>query len=270
MRNILDTIFEHKRDEVATAKRQRSLSELKDRIGEVQPARDILAALSQPDGGSKIIAEIKRRTPFKGELIVDFDAMHIARTYADNGAAAISILTDSEFFGGSLDYLEQAAKEISIPLLRKDFIFSEYQVYESRAFGADFYLLIATSLDKNQLRDLLEQGRELGVTALVETHNEQDLEKALYANAKLLGINNRDLTSGKTDLNVSRRLLKALHGLGGLCLVCESGIHARADIEEFERLGMHAFLIGESLMKAGNIPEKLQDLLGNDKASVSG
>lgn len=270
MRNILDTIFEFKKDEVAGAKRQRPLSELKDRIQQVKPARDILAALSRKEGGTKIIAEIKRRTPFKGDLVKDFDAMHIARTYADNGAAAISILTDSEFFGGSLDYLEQASKEISIPLLRKDFIFSEYQVYESRAYGADFYLLIATSLDRNQLRDLMELGHELGFTALVEAHNEKDLEKALYANARLLGINNRDLATGKTDLDVSRRLLKELGGLGGLCRVCESGIHERADIEEFERLGMDAFLIGESLMKAGNISEKLQDLLGNDKASVSG
>jgi len=270
MRNILDTIFEHKKDEVATAKRERPLSELKDRLKQVPPARDVLQALSRAEAGSKIIAEIKRRTPFKGDLVKHFDAMEIARTYAEHGAAAISILTDREFFGGSLDYLDQASKEIPVPLLRKDFIFTEYQVYESRAYGADFYLLIATSLERNQLRDLLEQGRELGLTALVEAHDEKDLEKALYANAKLLGINNRDLTTGKTDLNVSRRLLKELSGLGGLYRVCESGIHERADIEEFERLGMHAFLIGESLMKADNIPGKLQNLLGNDKASVSG
>ncbi|WP_282011091.1 indole-3-glycerol phosphate synthase TrpC [Nitrospina watsonii] len=270
MRNILDTIFEHKKDDVASAQRQRPLSELKGRLSTAVAAQDILKILSETRNGSNIIAEIKRRTPFKGDLVEDFDAMQIAKEYADNGAAAISILTDSEFFGGSLDYLEQAKQEVTVPLLRKDFIYTEYQVYESRAFGADFYLLIATSLDKNQLKDLLELGKELGFTALVETHNEKDLEKALYADAKLLGINNRDLTTGKTDLAVSRRLLNQLKGLGGLCLVCESGIHERADIEEFEGLGMHAFLIGESLMKAGSISEKLQELRGHDKTSVSG
>lgn len=270
MGNILDTIFEHKKDDVATAKRERPLSELKGRLSLVPKAQDVLGLLSRKGEGSNIIAEIKRRTPFKGDLVQDFDAMKIAKEYADNGASAISILTDNKFFGGSLEYLQQAKQEVGIPLLRKDFIYTEYQVYESRAFGADFFLLIATSLDKNQLKDLMALGRELGFIALVETHNEKDLEKALYADAKLLGINNRDLTTGKTDLAVSRRLLGQLKGLGGLCLVCESGIYERAHIEEFESLGMHAFLIGESLMKADCIPEKLQELRGHDKTSVSG
>jgi len=270
MANILDKIFASKRDEVAAVQQKRPISDLKIRIGQQKPINSIVEGLANERTGSRIIAEIKRRTPFKGELLKDFDAQTIARTYAGHGASAISILTDTQYFGGSLDYLQDAAQEIEIPLLRKDFIFSEYQVYESRAFGADFFLLIATSLDKNQLVDLMELGRELGLTALVETHNEQDMEKAFYANARLLGINNRDLTNGKTDLGISRRLLKMTESMEDLILVCESGIHSRADIEEFEKLGMHAFLIGESLMTADNISAKLQELAGHDKTSALG
>ncbi len=269
MANILDKIFEHKKGEVDGAQRKRPLSELKNRIGNAQPVREVLPVLLGKGPASKIIAEIKRRTPFKGELVEQFDALEIAKAYAGNGASAISILTDEHFFGGSLDYLEQASQAVSTPLLRKDFVFAEYQVYESRAFGGDLFLLIATSLDKNQLKDLLQLGTELGLTALIETHHEQDMEKAFYAGAKLLGINNRDLTNGKTDLTISRRLLGMAQGMEDLCLVCESGIHNRSDIEEFEKLGMHAFLIGESLMKAPSIPEKLQELLGHGKTSVT-
>lgn len=270
MANILDKIFDHKKGEVEDAQRKRPLSELKNRIGNASPVREVLPALWDKATGSKIIAEIKRRTPFKGDLVEQFDALTIARAYSDNGASAISVLTDEHFFGGSLDYLEEASKSVSTPLLRKDFIYSDYQVFESRAFGADLFLLIATSLDKNQLKDLLELGKELGLTALVETHHERDMEKAFHAGATLLGINNRDLTNGKTDLDISRRLLKLAQGVEGLCLVCESGIHSRTDIEEFEELGMHAFLIGEGLMKAPSIPEKLQELLGHGKTYVTG
>jgi len=149
--------------------------------------------------------------------------------------------------------------------LRKDFIFCEYQVYEARAFGADFFLLIATSLDKNQLRDLQDLGQDLGLPALVEAHDERDLEKAFYAEALLIGINNRDLTTGKTDLNITRRLLTMVREVGDPTLVCESGIHGRGEIEEFERDGIHAFLVGESLMRAESISEKMKELLGHGK-----
>jgi len=202
--------------------------------------------------------------------VEQFDPMAIARAYADSGAAAISILTESQFFGGSLDYVEQASEKVDIPLLRKDFIFCEYQVFESRACGADFFLLIATSLDKNLLKDLLELGKEVGLTALVEAHHEKDMEKAFHAGAELLGINNRDLASGKTDLDISRRLLKETRGMENLIRVCESGIDSRSQIEEFEELGMHAFLIGESLMKAPNIAEKLQEFTGHGKTQAAG
>ncbi len=265
MANILDEIFEYKVEEVSTSKRTVPLIELKDKVESQKPPLDVLEILRDGKKGSRIIAEIKRRTPFKGDLIKEFDAHSIAKTYMEYGASAISILTDQKYFGGSLQDFETISRETSIPLLRKDFILSEYQVYESRASGADFFLLIATSLEKNHLSDLLALGKELGLVALIETHNEKDVEKAFYAGATLLGINNRDLTSGKTDLDISRRLLKMVSQVEGLLLVCESGIKSKSEIDEFEGLGMDAFLIGESLMTAENRSEKLQELVGNVK-----
>jgi len=270
MSNILDKIFAAKKKELEGTRRAVPLAEVKNKIGDQRAVISIMETLRASGDGSKIVAEIKRRTPFKGDLVEQFDPLAIARTYADSGASAISILTESQFFGGDLKFVEQASQEVSIPLLRKDFIFDEYQVHESRACGADFFLLIATSLDRNQLKDLLELGKEIGLTALVETHHEQDMEKAFYAGAELLGINNRDLTTGKTDLEISRRLLKETRGMGHLVLVCESGIDSRAQIEEFEELGMHAFLIGESLMKAANISDKLQEFTGHGKIQSAG
>ena len=270
MSNILDKIFDAKKVELDNTRREAPLTEVKNKIGDQRDIISIIDAIKASRESSKIIAEIKRRTPFKGDLVEQFDPLSIARTYADSGAAAISILTESRFFGGNLETIEQARQAVSIPLLRKDFIFDEYQVFESRACGADFFLLIATSLDKNQLKDLLELGKEIGLTALVETHHEQDMEKAFHAGAELLGINNRNLTTGKTDLEISRRLLKETRGMDNLLLVCESGIHSRAEIEEFEGLGVHAFLIGESLMKARNISDKLQEFTGHGKIQPAG
>jgi indole-3-glycerol phosphate synthase len=270
MANILDKIFAAKKVELGTTQSEVPLAEVKIKMGDQRDVIPVLDKLRVSGEGSKIIAEIKRRTPFKGDLVEQFDALAIARAYADSGAAAISILTESRFFGGDLKYVEQACQAVSIPLLRKDFIFDEYQVYESRACGADFFLLIATSLDKNQLKDLLELGKEIGMTALVETHDEKDMEKAFYAGAELLGINNRDLTTGKTDLEISRRLLKETNGMDHLLLVCESGIDSRVQIEEFEGLGMHAFLIGESLMRTPNISDKLQEFTGHGKIQPTG
>ena len=270
MANILDKIFAAKKVELDTTRREAPLTEVKNKIGDQRDVIPITDPIKAPGEGSKIIAEIKRRTPFKGDLVEQFDPLAIARTYAESGATAISILTESRFFGGSRDHVEQASRVVSIPLLRKDFIFDEYQVYESRACGADCFLLIATSLDKNQLRDLLELGKEIGLTALVETHHERDMEKAFHAGVELLGINNRDLTTGKTDLDISRRLLKETRGMDNLLLVCESGIDSRAQIEEFEGLGMHAFLIGESLMKAQNISDKLQEFTVHGKTQPAG
>ena len=203
MPDILDKIFSDKKEELDKVKRKLSLSDVKNRIANKNyEIRDIKKSLQLAERSS-IIAEIKPRTPFKGILLNNVDPLAIARIYADNGAAALSILTESKYFGGSLSSLESAREQVSIPLLRKDFIFDEYQVFEARAFGADLFLLIATWLDRNHLADLLALGNELGLPALVETHNEKDMEKAFAAGASILGINNRDLASGKTDLIIA-------------------------------------------------------------------
>ena len=263
MSNILEKIFAEKKKELASTKRNLALPELMSRIVDQAPVRDVFKVLSE-EKRSNIIAEIKRRTPFKGELRENFNASEIARDYVKYGAVTLSILTESNFFGSHIGTLEEVKLVSPIPLLRKDFIFDEYQVYESRAFGADLFLLIATWLDQNQLKDLLLLGRELGLSSLVEIHNEWDMEKAFEARASLIGINNRDLANGKTDLNISRRLIPMALQEPGMTLVCESGIERREEIEEFEGMGANAFLIGESLMTSDNIPEKLKYLLGHE------
>jgi indole-3-glycerol phosphate synthase len=262
MSNILDKIFADKQKELVSTKRDLPLPELKLRIGDQAPVRDVFQALNEGKH-SKIIAEIKRRTPFKGELRENFNASEIAGDYSKNGAATLSVLTESNYFGSNIDILKEVRSIAPIPLLRKDFISDEYQVYESRAHGADLFLLIATWLEQSQLNDLLLLGEELGLPALVETHNEWDMEKAFEAKASLIGINNRDLTHGKTDLDIARRLIPMALQEPGNTLVCESGIHSREEIKEFEKLGAHAFLIGESLMVSENIPKKIKELIGN-------
>jgi len=270
MSTILDNIFADKKSRLEQVERQLPLRAVKNIMGQQKPALNVSQALKQP-GASRIIAEIKRRSPFKGELRQDFDAMQIAGLYVANGAAALSILTEELYFGGSIELLGAARNRWEqTPLLRKDFIFAEYQVYESRAFGADMFLLIATWLDKNHLADLLALGGEIGLTALVETHHERDLEKAFEAGASVIGINNRDLTTGKTDLDIARRLLKQAAWHPKNILVCESGIRGRQEIVEFETLGAHAFLVGESLMTADDIPGQLKKLMGHEQNQVSG
>ena len=259
MSNILDKIFADKQKELAGTKRNLPLSQLKQRIRDQAPVRDIFKALNEGKH-SKITAEIKRRTPFKGELRENFNALEIAGDYVKHGAVTLSVLTESNYFGSHIGILTEVRPIAPIPLLRKDFISDEYQVYESRVHGADLFLLISTWLDQNQLTDLLLLGNELGLPALVETHNEWDMEKAFEAKANLIGINNRDLTNGKTDLNIARRLIPMALQEPGNTLVCESGISGREEIEEFEKLGAHAFLIGESLITSKNIPEKLREL----------
>ena len=266
MLNILDKIFADKQKELLDTKCKVPIAQLKQRIVDQAPARDIFKAL-KVGNHSKIIAEIKRRTPFKGELRENFNSKEIARDYVENGAAALSILTESNYFGSHIGILEQIKPVASIPLLRKDFICDEYQVYESRAHGADLFLLIATWLEKSQLNDLLSLGKDLGLHALVETHNEYDVEKAFEAKADLIGINNRDLSNGKTDLGISRRLIPLALQEPGKTLVCESGVKGREEIDEFEKMGAHAFLIGETLMKSKDIPKKLSELLNNDEST---
>jgi indole-3-glycerol phosphate synthase len=261
MATKLDEIFEFKKKELPETKKAFPLELLLKKIEE-NPRKplDVLSVLRGESGATNIIAEIKRKTPFKG-ILKEIDPIELAKVYELNGAAAISILTESYYFNGSLRFLSEVRSQVNIPLLRKDFIFDEYQVYEAVACGADFFLLIATYLNENDLKNLLKLGQEMGLPALVEVHDEDDLKKALAVNAQIIGVNNRNLNSGQTDLNISRILLKNKFDAGQI-IVSESGIKDRDQIEELESLGAHTFLVGESLMLADDIPAKLCELRG--------
>ncbi|MBA2363460.1 MAG: indole-3-glycerol phosphate synthase TrpC, partial [Chloroflexia bacterium] len=210
-------------------------------------------------GRVRVIAEVKRRSPSRGLLVANLDPARTATTYANHGAAAISVLTDEKYFGGSLADLQSVRRAVDLPILRKDFVLNGYQVVEARAYGADAVLLIAAALDADDLNDLLEETRVLGMDALVEVHTEEEMELALGCGAPLIGINNRDLQTFTTDLETTRRLAPLV--ADGHVLVSESGIHSGAQVRELARLGVHAVLVGEALVTATNAAEKLQELV---------
>jgi len=255
---ILDRIIAHKRVEVDKAKGVVPLSVLRSRIAGLPPPLDFFAAL-RSEGAIKIIAEIKKASPSKGVLREEFDPVDMALQYAEAGASALSILTDEKFFQGSLDYLRGVRGAVRIPLLRKDFIIDSYQVYESRAAGADALLLIASRLDESALRELLLLAHSLSMEALVEVHNENELGKALAVDSRVIGINNRDLATFGVDLGVSVRLARLIPE--DRVVVSESGISA-GNIKRMVENGLYVFLIGESLMKAQNPGDELRLLLG--------
>lgn len=258
MNMFLDKILSTKKEEVAHLKRIKPLSELKRSIGDLPLPRNFSAALSGND--TSIIAEIKKRSPSKGIIRHDFNHLHIASTYCENGAAAISILTDREFFGGSKTYISEIREIVDLPLLRKDFIIDAYQVYETRVLEGDALLLIAGILSAEELKELVDLSAFLGMCALVEVHNREDIDKALAAGAAIIGVNNRDLKTFTTDLNVSLHLKP--HVPADKILISESGIESRQNIEMLLVAGIHVFLIGETLMRAGDRGKKLQELLG--------
>ncbi len=244
---VLDRILQRKVEELAEARAQTSDREMMRRAERSGHAtRDMMAAL-QSDRVS-LIAEIKRASPSKGELTRDFAPVMIAATYACNGAAAISILTDQDFFRGNLAYLTAARQAVAVPVLRKDFVIDPYQVYEGRAAGADAILLIVAALSDPQLADLYALTNELGMKALVEAHNEEEMARALRLGAQLIGINNRDLKTFNVDLGTTARLASMVDD--DVVLVAESGIFSAADAREMGRLGARAILVGEALMKA--------------------
>ena len=256
---ILDKIIAVKKEEVAHLKRAMPLSELKEVIRDLPPPRDFRHAVSEKP--CSIIAEVKRRSPSKGILREDFDHVKIAFLYEENGAAAISVLTDTEFFGGDKSFLADIKQSVRLPLLRKDFIIDPYQIYETRRLNGDALLLIAGILEKEQLTEYIRLTESLGLYALVEIHSRGEVDKALIAGATLIGINNRDLKTFSTDLKTSLDI--ALHIPPDNIIISESGIHTRDDIELLMNAGIHAFLIGESLMCSQNIGLKLKELRGN-------
>jgi indole-3-glycerol phosphate synthase len=258
---ILDEIFTHKRAEVDQRKRARPLEEVRTLAGYAPTAKDFTAALrASPGQRPALIAEIKCASPSRGLLAADFDPLRLARLYQANGASALSVLTDERYFKGSLDQLEGvAALEPSLPVLRKDFILEPYQVYESRAAGADAVLLIAAGLDPGRLLELHNLARELGMAALVEVHTRGDLEKILdVPGLALVGINNRDLRDFSVNLDTTLQLRPLIPA--GVCVVAESGIHRTEDVDRLATAPVDAILVGEALVTAADPAGKVRSL----------
>ena len=253
---MLNKMVARKREELRQRKPGLPLAALKERIAAQRPPLDFAAAIT--GDRMRVIAELKRASPSRGIIVTDFDPVGLAQKYAQGGAAAISVLTEENFFGGSLADLAAVREAVTLPLLRKDFIFEAYQVYEAAAYGADALLLIAAILNQEQLGKLLALSRELGLAALVEVHNEAEVNRALTANVEIIGINNRDLRTFEIDLNITRRLRVLLPRQQ--IVVSESGIRGRDDVKKLKPWGVNAVLVGEALVTAGDIPAKLKEL----------
>ncbi len=265
---ILDTILEHKKREVKEKKNARYLADLKARIHESSAPIGFYQALDGPKGAIlRLIAEVKKASPSKGVLCEDFDPLAIARTYHEHGATALSVLTDREFFQGSLDHLRTIREKVPLPALNKEFMVDELQFYEARANLADAVLLIVAVLDRVQIVDFYHLARqEFGLDVLLEVHSERELDLVLerLPEARLIGINNRDLTTFVTTLDVTVRLAKRIPG--DRLIVSESGIYTRADVKRAAEAGVRAILVGESLMTAKDVGAKIRELIGLDEA----
>ncbi len=254
--SILDEIIQHTRSVVDRRKRERSIDELKQQPAFHAPTLSLTRRLR----GDRlaIIGEIKKASPSKGTIRSEFDVREIARQYKHGTAAAISVLTEPDYFEGSLDNLSMARRTVDLPLLRKDFIVDPYQLVEARAFGADAVLLIASALDPGELYDLHERARELGMACLVEAYTEADLEKIDYDQIELLGINNRDLTTFSVDIEHSLDMFREVPER--IIRISESGLKHPEDLAHVRRAGIDAVLIGETFMRARNPGAKLAEL----------
>jgi indole-3-glycerol phosphate synthase len=258
MPNILDEIVAAKQGELGQAKATVPLSAVQEEAGRRPAPLSLAGALR--GGAVRLIAEVKKASPSRGLLCPDFDPVQLATTYASNGASAISVLTDPRFQGEPehLSAIKEAGASGAAPVLRKDFIFEAYQVYEARAMGADTYLLIVAILSQAQLAELLALGKELGMDALVEIHNEDELQVALDAGAEIIGINNRDLRTFHTDLAVTEGLAPLVPG--DKVIVSESGIFTPEHLQRLGRLGVNAVLVGEALVTAPDTAAKVREL----------
>ena len=257
---ILDQIVADNRLELEAKKRSLPLAELQRAMLEQAPSLDFTSALR----GERIqlIAEVKKASPSRGIIRPDFNPVEIAQIYARNGASAISVLTETKYFQGSLNHLRDIRNTLGnkrLPLLRKDFLYDPYQIYESRAYGADSLLLIVAILRPEKLQELLQLSHELNMSCLVEVHNEAELEIALNSGARVIGINNRDLRTFDVDLTTTKRLRPLIPQ--DRIVVSESGIKDHSDIERMREWGADAVLIGESLISAPNIAAKMEELL---------
>jgi indole-3-glycerol phosphate synthase len=273
MATILDKIVTTKRAEIAAARAARPAAELRAALPDAPPVRDFLAALAAHTLASgdadaaelppiRLIAEVKKASPSKGLIREDFHPLEIARTYEQHGAACISVLTDRSYFQGDLQYLSEIRQHVGIPLLRKDFILDGYQLLEARVAGADAVLLIAECLDDRTLHALYDQTRELGMTALIEIYEPENLPRVLDLGTRLIGVNNRDLRTFTVDLQHTIRMRQQVPA--DRLLVGESGIHSRQDVLQLQAAGVDAILVGEHLMAQADIGAAVDSLLGRE------
>ena len=262
MTDILQQIVAVKHEEIAAARKKKPLEAVRDDALSRVLTRDFVGALRAKiaAGQAAVIAEVKKASPSKGVLREDFIPADIAQSYAEHGAACLSVLTDRQFFQGSTDYLKQARASCDLPVLRKDFIVDPYQVYESRAMGADCILLIAACLDDAQMAQLEAVARSLDMAVLVEVHDGEELQRALKLKTPLVGINNRNLRTFEVSLDNTLGLLPQVPA--GKLLVTESGILGVADVQKMRAAGVHAFLVGEAFMRAKEPGEALAALFG--------
>jgi indole-3-glycerol phosphate synthase len=255
---ILNKIIENKRSEVERAEKSDSIDFLKSELQNLDNTKGFYESI-RADGRTKVIAEIKCASPSKGVLRSEFNPVEISKSYFRGGASAISVLTDSRFFKGSRDHLRDVRSAVELPLLRKDFIIDPYQVYESRLYGADAILLIVAALDSTILGELLELAHSLDMDAVVEIHDEGELDKAIEAGSRIIGINNRDLKTFDVSLETSLRLCKLIPR--EKLIVSESGISSSDDIKRLKSAGINVLLIGEAFMRAPDPGEELKKLL---------
>jgi len=254
--SILDEIVEHKRAEVVASKHATPRSALVARAATLAPPRDFERALAPRPGRARLIAEVKRASPSRGVLKDDLDPVALASTYARHGADAISVLTDARYFRGSLDDLAAVRAAVDVPLLRKDFVLDDYQLWEARAAGADAVLLIVAILEPSQLSELAAAAKGLGLAALVECHTAAEVDVALTMGARLLGINNRNLATFDVDLAVTEKICREVPD--EIVLVSESGIKTARDVSRVKACGVDAILVGETLMRGEMSMEELK------------
>jgi indole-3-glycerol phosphate synthase len=254
---MLDKIIAQKREEVEQRKKVATRAYLEERIAHQKPVVDLALALKGDH--IRLIAEVKQASPSQGMLSPNLNPTELAQTYAEGGAAAISVLTETNYFMGSIEHLAAIKEVVGLPLLRKDFIFDLYQVYESRACGADALLLIAAILSPGQLKELVSLSHSLGLRCLVEVHNKAEVERAVLSEAEIIGINNRDLNTFVVDINTTRRLRSLVPK--EKIVVSESGIKSRKDMEKLGKWRVDAVLIGEALVTAGDVRAKMKELL---------
>jgi len=266
--SVLDEIVGNTRAEVARRRAATPQAALERRCRDAPPTRDFEGALRPELGGVRLIAEVKKASPSRGVLARDLDPVALATAYATHGAHAISVLTDEKYFQGSLGDLTAVRAAVDVPLLRKDFTVDEYQLWESRAAGADAVLLIVSILPPPRLSDLLAAAKGLGLAALVECHTAAELDQALAAGSRIVGINNRDLKTLQVDLDTTRRLIDLRPQETGI--VSESGFSRREEMEELRGRGVNGFLIGESLLRAPDPGEALRALLGGRARGAGG